>query len=167
MIIKGFDQLRKHVPDLNSPLGLLHVFLLPVIIIFLAAALFNFLPFTWIAWQLAAEFLLGSLGFGLLYLFFRYRHGYKIRFGAMAYSQAARQLVFPAVTLIAIPIAHIRHLPGAEILPYSGWNLVLLVLGWLLIAAGVLLGLRAMLTFGVDNLTMLYVYFPEESRLVN
>ena len=39
--------------------------------------------------------------------------------------------------------------------------------GWVLIAAGTLLGLRTVLTFGVDNLTMLYVYYPEESRFVN
>ncbi len=36
-----------------------------------------------------------------------------------------------------------------------------------MVVAGALLGLRTVLIFGVDNLAMLYVYFPEESTLVN
>ena len=39
--------------------------------------------------------------------------------------------------------------------------------GWLFVAIGALLFIRAITTFGVDNLTMLYVYFPEESSMLN
>jgi protein-S-isoprenylcysteine O-methyltransferase Ste14 len=84
----------------------------------------------------------------------------------LAYSQTARWLGFPGVVIIAIVIAHIRILPGPAILN-DRWSMVLQVPGWVLIVLSVLLALRAVLVFGVDNLTMLYVYFPEESRLVN
>jgi protein-S-isoprenylcysteine O-methyltransferase Ste14 len=70
------------------------------------------------------------------------------------------------VTIIASVVAHIRYLPGPEI-PHFWWYIVLPALGWVLIAVATLLGLRTVQIFGVDNLTMLYVYFPEESHLVN
>jgi protein-S-isoprenylcysteine O-methyltransferase Ste14 len=166
MTIKGLDQLRKHVPDLNTPLGVLRFFLPPAILVFLVTAFFNTIRFTWPFWQLVAEILLGSLGFGLLYLFFRSRQDFKARFGPLAYRQAARLFGFPGVTIIAAVVSRVRYLPGPEI-PRFGWDLVLPALGWVLIVTGGLLGLRTVQIFGVDNLTMLYVYFPEESHLVN
>ena len=36
-----------------------------------------------------------------------------------------------------------------------------------LLASGVVLWLRSVLVFGLDNLSMMYVYFPQEGRLVN
>lgn len=44
--------------------------------------------------------------------------------------------------------------------------MILTALGRSLIGVGALLILRVLQTFGVDNLTMLYVYFLEESQLV-
>jgi protein-S-isoprenylcysteine O-methyltransferase Ste14 len=166
MSIKGLDQLRKHVPDLNTPFGILRLFLLPVILFFLVDFFFNTLRLTWPFWQLVAEILLGCLGFGFLYQFFRSKEDFKARFGPLAYSRAARRFGFPGVTIIAAVITRIRYLPGPEF-PRFGWYIVLPGLGWILIVAGVFLGLRTVLVFGVDNLTMLYVYFPEESHLVN
>lgn len=166
MTIKGLDQLRQHVPDLNTPQGVLRYLLLSIILLFLITTLFSNMPLTWTFGQLFAEIALGGLGFGLLYLFFRYREDFKTRFGSLAYSRAASRFGLPAVTVIAVVIAHIRSLPGPQIPHFWGY-IVLPVLGWMLIAVGALLGLRTVLTFGVDNLTMLYVYFPEESRLVN
>ena len=166
MTIKGLDQLRKHVTDLNTLPGVLRLFLLPVLLLFLITAIFNSIRLTWPLWQLAAEILLGGLGFGLLYMFFRYRQGFKARFGPLAYSRAAERFGLPAVTIIAAVVARIRYLPGPEIPRFEGY-IVLPALGWLLIVVGVVLGLRTVLIFGIDNLTMLYVYFPEESQLVN
>lgn len=165
-MIKGLDELRQHVPDLNSPLGTFRFLLLPVILFILITVLFNAIRFPWIFWQGVAEILLGSLGFGLLYLFFRSRQGYKSRFGPLAYRQAARRFGLPGVMIIAAVVTRIRYLPGPAI-PRLGWGIVLPVLGWVLIGVGVLLGLRAVQVFGIDNLTMLYVYFPEESHIVN
>jgi protein-S-isoprenylcysteine O-methyltransferase Ste14 len=166
MTIKGMDQLRKHVPDLNTPLGVLRLILLPVILLFLVTVFFNYIKITLPVWQLGVEILLGGLGFGLLYLFFRSRQDFRNRFGPLAYNRAARRYGLSGVTIISIMIAHIHDIPGPKI-PYIGGYIVLPALGWVLIGMGVLLGLRTVHIFGVDNLTMLYVYFPEESRLVN
>jgi hypothetical protein len=73
MTFKGFDQLRKHIPDLLTPLGILYIVLLPVVLIILASILFNTIRFTLPILQLVAETLLGGLGFGLLCLFFRFK----------------------------------------------------------------------------------------------
>ncbi len=166
MTIKGLDQLRKHVPDLDTAFGILRLFLLPIILFLLVTVFFNTIRITWPFWQLAAETLLSSLGFGLLYQFFRHRQDFRARYGPLAYRRAAQQYGLPGITIIAAVVARIRYLPGPEIL-HSGWYIALTVLGWVLIVVGALLGLRTVQIFGVDNLTMLYVYFPEESRLVN
>jgi protein-S-isoprenylcysteine O-methyltransferase Ste14 len=39
--------------------------------------------------------------------------------------------------------------------------------GWVFLVVGILLWLRSVTTFGVDYLTMLYVYYPSESRINN
>jgi protein-S-isoprenylcysteine O-methyltransferase Ste14 len=166
MQIIGLDQLRKHIPDLNSPLGAARFVLLPIILYFLVTVFFNSIRFIRPFWQLVAEILLGSLGFGLLYQFYRFKQDFKARFGPLAYRQAARRYGLPAVAIIVAVVARIRYLPGPGI-PRFGWYIVLPALGWMLIVVGVLLGLRTVQIFGVDNLTMLYVYFPEESHLVN
>jgi protein-S-isoprenylcysteine O-methyltransferase Ste14 len=169
MHIKGLDQLHKHLPDLNTPLGVLGFFLPSLILFTLIDVLFTTMlaqRLTWPFEQLIAEIVLGGLGFGLLYLFFRYKNDFRNRFGPLAYSRAASRFGFPAVTVIGSVIAHIRYLPGPAIPHFWGYS-VLPALGWALIGVSTLLGLRTVQIFGVDNLTMLYVYFPEESQLVN
>ena len=166
MYIRGFDQLRKHIPDLNSPLGVIRTFLLAVTLFFLVTTFFNTQKRTQPFWLLVAEIVLGGLGFLLLYLFIRYRKGFKARFGNLAYNRAASMLAFPGVAIIAAVLARIRYLPGPEIPRFRGF-IVLPGLGYVLIALGVLLFMRTLQTFGIDNLIMLYVYFPEESQLVN
>jgi len=164
--LKGLDQLREHLPDLNSPRGVLRVFLLPVTLFILVTAALNSTSLTWPVWPLVSEIVLGSLGFWLLYLFVQHRNDFKARFGPLAYSQASSRLGFPGVTIIAAAVARIRTIPGPEI-SHHWWTIVLLVLGWGLIAGGTLLALRTVQTFGLDYLVMLYVYFPEESQLVD
>ena len=41
MKIKSLDQLRKHVSELNAPLGLLRLFSIPVFLYILVTAFFN------------------------------------------------------------------------------------------------------------------------------
>ncbi len=166
MEIKGFDQVRRHLPDLNSPLDVL-LFLLPSILLLALTWALSFpLHFAWPFWHLIAEIMVGGLGFGLLALFFRYRTYFKAHFGSLAYSRAARWLGFPGVVMIGAMIAGIRSLPGPMV-PGNWVIFVLPVLGWALIVIGTLIALRTVQTFGVDNLIMLYVYFPEESHLVD
>ncbi len=165
-MIKGLDHLRQHVPDLNSPLEALRFLLLPAILFLLVTIFFDVTLSHWLFRQVVAEILLGGLGFGFLYLFFQSREGYKTRFGPLAYRQAARRMGLPGVTIIAVVVTRIRYLPGPAI-TRLGWGIVLPALGWMLIGVGVLLGVRTVQIFGIDNLTMLYVYFPEESLIVN
>jgi protein-S-isoprenylcysteine O-methyltransferase Ste14 len=44
---------------------------------------------------------------------------------------------------------------------------VLSVLGWLCVVIGAVLFVRSVFTFGLDYITMVYTYFPEEGRIVN
>jgi len=165
MNLKGLDQLRKHVPDLNTPFGILSFFLLPILSFILVTEIFATVIPTWPIGSLGGEIVFLILGFLLIYQFFRYKENYRARFGLLAYSKAV-QIGLPGAATIAAVVARIRSLPGPDF-PHFGWDIVLPVLGWALIAVGALLFLRTLQIFGVDNLTMLYVYFPEESRLVN
>lgn len=166
MNIKGLDQLRKHVPDFNSPIGFLRILFLPILLIFLVTALLTTKYLTSAVWVLIGEIVFDGLGFFLIYLFVRYKNDFKVHFGALAYSKAVSRLGFPGVAIISAVVARIRTIPGPEI-PHYWWYFVLPTLGWALIVMGLLLFLRAVLTFGVDYLIMLYVYFPEESHLVD
>lgn len=166
MNIKGLDQLRKQVPDLNTPIGVLRVFFLPILLILLVTALLTTENLTSTAWLLVGEIMFGGLGFLLVYLFFRYKNDFKAYFGPLAYSKAVNRFAFPGVAIISAVVARIRTIPGPEI-PHYWWYIVLPALGWALIAVGALLFLRVVQTFGVDYLIMLYVYFPEESHLVD
>ncbi|MDR3575536.1 MAG: isoprenylcysteine carboxylmethyltransferase family protein [Anaerolineaceae bacterium] len=166
MNIKGLDQLRKHVPDFNSPFGVLRILFLPILLIFLVTALLSSAHFASAVWMLVAENTIGCLGFLLLYAFVRCKDNFKAHFGALAYGKAASLLGYPGVAIISAVVARIRSIPGPEI-PSFGWHIVLPILGWALIAVGLLLSLRAVLTFGLDYLVMLYVYFPEESHIVD
>jgi protein-S-isoprenylcysteine O-methyltransferase Ste14 len=166
MNVKGLDQLRKHVPDFNTPIGVLRILFLPMLLTILVTALLTSEYLSSTAWLLGGEILFGGLGFFVLYLFVRYRNDFKARFGPLAYSKAVSRFGFPGVAIIAAVVARIRSIPGPEIPRYWGDN-VLPGLGWAFIAVGALLFLRTLVTFGVDYLIMLYVYFPEESHLVD
>jgi protein-S-isoprenylcysteine O-methyltransferase Ste14 len=166
MNIKSFDQLRRHIPDLNNPIGVLRVFFFPILSILLVNVLLTTEVLPSAIWLLVGEIMFGGLGFLLLYLFVRYRNDFKARFGSLAYSKAASWFGFPGVAIISVVIARICTIPGPEI-PHYWWYIVMPVGGWVLIAVGTLLALRAVQTFGIDNLVMLYVYFPEESLLVD
>jgi protein-S-isoprenylcysteine O-methyltransferase Ste14 len=166
MSVKGFDQLRKHVPELNTPIGILRLFGAPVLLYFFVTALFATENFLSQFWLLASEVVLGILGFVWLSMFFRLRTNFKAKYGSLAYSKAVTRFGYPGVAIIFTVGARIGNIPGPPI-PRLWWYPVLSILGWGLIMVGLLLFLRVVQVFGVDNLTMLYVYFPEESQLVD
>lgn len=166
MNIKGFEQLRRHLPDLGTPGGPVRLFGLPALLFLFVTVFFTTEDRTLPFWLLDGEVVLGTLGFLLLYMFFRSRNDFRARYGELAYSAAARRFIFPGLAIIFAVVARIGYIPGPPI-PRGWWYPILPVLGWVLIAAGVLLWLRAIQAFGVDNLAMLYVYFPEQGRIVN
>ena len=88
---------------------------------------------------------------------------FKKRFGDHAYSVAFRWLLVPGLTFIGAGVAHFAWIEGARFVPRE---IALLPFLYMLVS-GILLWLRAVTTFGLDNLSLLYVYYPSESRLVH
>ena len=91
------------------------------------------------------------------------RVAFRAHWGERAFSIAFRWCAIPGLTLVAMGIAHFTQIEGARLLPHE---IALIPFVYLLIT-GVVLWLRALLVFGMDNLSMMYVYFPHESRLVD
>jgi protein-S-isoprenylcysteine O-methyltransferase Ste14 len=115
-------------------------------------------------WWLDGEVVLLTLGFLIINLFFRFRKQLIERYGAAAYPLAFKRYAAPGLALIVAIVARMRFIPGPMI-PRLRWYPLLPPLGWLLVAAGVLLWLRAVRSLGVDSLTMSYVYFPRDGDL--
>lgn len=86
----------------------------------------------------------------------------KARWGTRAFSIAFRWFALPGLALIGIGIAHLAWIEGDRLVPRE---IALVPVVYLLIS-GIWLDLRAFITFGMDRLSMLYVYFPDEGRLV-
>lgn len=91
------------------------------------------------------------------------RANFKARWGERAFSIAFRWCAVPGLTLVAMGIAHFLEVEGARILPRE----IALIPFVYLLVTGIVLWLRALAVFGMDNLSMMYVYFPSESRLVS
>jgi hypothetical protein len=70
MSIKGFEQLREHLPELNSGAGILRLLSIPAVVFSLVTAFFIIEDRTTPFWLLDGEVVLGTLGFILLSLFF-------------------------------------------------------------------------------------------------
>jgi protein-S-isoprenylcysteine O-methyltransferase Ste14 len=166
MNIKGIEQLRSHLPGLNSWSGLIGLFGIPVLLFLFVTVFFSTEDITWPFWWLDGEIVIGTIGFILLTLFFRSKSEFKTRFGPQAYAKAVQRFVFPGLAIIFAVVARFGYIPGPEI-PRFLWFPVMPILGWLLIVIGAALWLRAVQTLGVDALAMLYVYHPEESRMVD
>jgi len=86
----------------------------------------------------------------------------KARWGERSFSVAFRWLAIPGLTLIGAGMAHFAWIEGTRSVPRE---VVLIPLLYLLIS-GIMLWLRALTVFGIDNLSMMYVFFPDEGRLV-
>lgn len=87
----------------------------------------------------------------------------KARWGERAFSIAFRWLAIPGLTLVGVGVAHFAWIEGGRVVPN---NIALLPVAYLVVT-GAVLWLRAFFVFGIDNLSLMYVYFPDESRLVN
>ncbi len=160
------SQLRAHVPELGSPVGVLILVGIPILLFLVVGMYFTIEDLTWQFWLLDGEVVIGTLGFLLLSLFFRLKKTLISEYGEQAYRAAIRRFLFPGLAIIFAVVARIGYIPGPPI-PHFWWYNVIPTLGWLLVIVGLLLWLRAVLAFGVDNLTMLYVYFPKDGQIVD
>jgi protein-S-isoprenylcysteine O-methyltransferase Ste14 len=71
----------------------------------------------------------------------------------------------PGLALIFAAVAHAGYMNGPFI-PTGWWTILFIIMGWFWLCIGALLWIRSVFTFGVDNLTLLYVYHPEEGHIV-
>ena len=166
LTLKGIQELREHIPDLRSPARSAGIAILPISIFSLTTVFFvavkRYIP----DWSLDGQVILITIGFLLLRMFFTNKKAYLFRYGDLAYRNAFLRFVLPGLAFVFAAVAHIAYMPGPA-LPTLWWTALLPFAGWYFVMLGTVLWLRAIFTFGLDNLTMLYVYFPQKGSQVD
>jgi len=165
MKFKGMDALAKHVPELNSTGGRARIGLYAIFLFSLVTAYFittDNIP----TWSIDSEIIISALGFLVLSLFFSRKQSYKEKYKELAYRNAFAHYAMPGLALIFGAIAHAGYMNGPFV-PYGWWTIIFLALGWFMLCIGALLWIRSIFTFGMDNLALLYVYYPEEGQIIN
>jgi protein-S-isoprenylcysteine O-methyltransferase Ste14 len=162
----GFEALKKHVPGLHSTKRCIAIGLTALACLLAGLSFLYLVDAYWPDYTMDGSVELALLGFLLLAVFFRQKTRLRKRHGKKAYPVAFGRFVLTGLPFIFASIAHIAYMPGPD-LPVGWWTLAIILLGWYLSIAGATLWLRSILAFGVDNLVMLYVYHPEESRVVD
>ena len=166
MSIKGLDALRRHVPELNQPGGVLWPLIAIGSVILLTTLFFVAADRGFAEWMPDGEIVILALGFLILSRFFSQRKVYRQKYGEMAYRKAFARFSVPGVGIIIASIAHLAYIAGPDI-PNLWWESWLVVLGWLLVWIGLTLWMRSVTTLGLDNVAMLYVYYPDETRPID
>ena len=165
MDIKGMEQLRKHVPDLNTQGGSLRVGLY-VLGWFLLVSLYFVITDNIPTWSIDSQIIVIALGFLVLRFFFTRKKAYQEKYKELAYRNAFAHFGIPGLALIMSAVAHTAYMNGPFV-PRGWWTMVWIALGWLALIVGVGLWARGISAFGMDNLALLYVYFPEEGKIVD
>lgn len=164
--LKGVEKLTRHFPDLQSLEGRIRILLRAFAYFTITTVFFLWTDRIIPDWQPDGQILALVLGFLFIGRFFWQKRAYQEKYGELAFRNAFINFSLPGLMIIFATIAHCAYAPGIEI-PNVWWKNYLSALGWLLVTIGAVLWIRSTLIFGVDNLTMLYVYHPEESRLVD
>lgn len=166
MIVKGVGELTFHFPDLRTVDGQVGLALRASAFFILTTVFFLWTDVHIPNWQPDGQILALTLGFLILGRFFWQKRAYQEKYRDLAYRNAFVNFALPGLMVIFATVAHCAYAPGIKI-PNLWWKIYLTALGWLFVSIGAALWIRSILTFGVDNLAMLYVYYPEESRLVD
>jgi protein-S-isoprenylcysteine O-methyltransferase Ste14 len=164
MNLNGMDKLEKHLPDLASSNGRNRLGLYALGLIAIGTSYFitsDNIP----TWSIDSQILIVSLGLMILSLFFRRKRAYQEKYRDLAYRNAILHYGFPGFSLILSAVAHAAYMNGPFV-PHGWWTTVFIALGWIMLITGAILWIRTFFVFGVDNLSLIYVYFPEEGRLV-
>ena len=165
MELKGFDELAKHLPELYSTSGKTRLALRFVGFFILTTVYFivsDQIP----TWTIDSQIVVMALGYLILSRFFTRRKIFIEKYKEMAYQQAFVRFVIPGLAVIFAAMAHIAYMNGPKF-TQPVITTVLSVLGWLCVVIGAVLFVRSVFTFGIDYITMVYTYFPEEGRIVN
>jgi len=161
----GLEALHAHLPDLRHPGRALLAALIAVAAFALATAAMLLVDRLWPNGALLGQIAVVAAAFVCIAPFFWRRKTYQARWGEHAYRNAFAFHVLTGLPVMFAAIIHTAFLPGERIL--SGWAAAAAgVIAWYLALTGAALDLRAIFTFGFDNLGMLYVYFPAEGRMV-
>jgi len=120
-----------------------------------------FLP----AWALAGQVVVILAGFGVAGQFFWRRKEYRAKWGERAYRNAFLRHMLPGLPMMFAAIFHTAYMPGERV-PLGWATPIAAMLGLYFAATGFVLWARAGEYFGADNGGMLYVYFPDESRMI-
>lgn len=164
MKIKGMDALRRHVPDLQTQNGLA-LAVSAFAAVFIVTTLFFVLVDTRFSeWMPDGEVVILALGFLILSRFFSQKKNYQQKYGSLAFRNAFAHFNIPGLAIIFASIAHMGYMFGVEIVD-GWWKPILIGVGWVFVLIGAILWLRTVEAFGVDNLSMLYVYFPGEGQM--
>lgn len=165
MNFKGMDVLAKYVPELNSTGGKIRIGLYAIGWVSLVTAYFiitDKIP----TWSIDSQILVIAVGYLVLSQFFSRKQAYKEKYKELAYRYAFAHYGIPGLALILSAVAHAGYMNG-PVIPTGWWTIVFIVLGWFMVCIGALLWIRGVFTFGADNLAMLYVYYPEEGKIIS
>ena len=165
MELKGMEQLGRHVPDLNSPRGKVRVGLY-ALGWFLMGTFYFVITDRIPTWSIDSQIIIMALGYLLLSFFFSRKKLYQEKYKELAYRNAFAHFVIPGLAIIFAAAAHAGYMNGPFV-PRGWWTTVFVALGWLMIVVGAALAIRAVSVFGLDNVTMLYIYYPEEGKIVD
>ena len=165
MELKGMEQLGRHVPDLNSPRGKVRVGLY-ALGWFLMGTFYFVITDRIPTWSIDSQIIIMALGYLLLSFFFSRKKLYQEKYKELAYRNAFAHFVIPGLAIIFAAAAHAGYMNGPFV-PRGWWTTVFVALGWLMIIVGAALAIRAVSVFGLDNVTMLYIYYPEEGKIVD
>ncbi len=167
MEFKGLDQLRRHVPELQTRSGEVRVGLAILGLFALVTIFFLWVDRGFPEWMPDGEIVVMAIGFLFMSLFFSRKKLYQQKYGELAYRNAFARFVIPGLGIIAAAVAHVGYMPGPEIPDAVWWKAILIWAGWVFVIAGTAVLMRGIMTFGADNLSLLYVYFPDEGHLVD
>lgn len=148
--------------ELRSPANSLLLASVVVVLALAARAFFAAFDGLFIGSTLVSQGIVMWLGLVIAAQMVLRRVAFTARWGERAFSIAFRWCAIPGLTLVAMGIAHFAWIEGARILPRE---FAAIPVGYLLVT-GIALWARALRVLGMDNLSMMYVYFPNESRYV-
>ena len=155
-----------HVPELKHRSRRLSALLIALSCFAAATSGMVIVDSLWPQWTAAGQIAGIAIGFALAGQFFWRRREYRKKYGDQSYRNAFLHFMLPGLPFMFAAIFHTAYLPGMR-LPLNGVTPIVSMIGLYLLVTGALLYVRAYLVFGVDNLSMLYVYFPQEGRMVD
>jgi len=160
---KGFDVLEAKVPEFGTTAGRLRALLTVISSVTVGSVFFGWADRLFLGAAVLSQIIVLGVAWGLTVQIFLQRKWLRAQFGDDAYRRAIWRFGLPGLPLIFTAVVHVAFVGDVRALPVE-WMLVPFIY---LLVTGLLLFSRAVSTFGLDYLALVYVYFPGEGRLVN